>query len=176
MKDQPGASQMQTPARMQHQNQPAMPISSPAVHIQSQPTSLHPLQTPQQPKGHLHSQVTATSLPQLSQLPNLSTLPHHSSQPPQLHQSQMPTPSGQLQQPLQTTGIPHLPLQPPLPPQPRPPSMGNFQHQYPPQIGPNVGFQHAGPPQHLSQPMYHVSKRLRFTNYYCPYHLYNLIR
>ena len=164
MKDQAVASQMQTPARMQHQNQPAMAISSaasPAVHIHSQPTPLHPLQTPQQPKGHLHPQVTATSLPQASQLQNLPTLPlHSSSQPPPLHQSQMPTPSGQLQQPLQTTGIPHLPLQPPLPPQPRPPSMGNFQHQYPPQ-----GFQHAGP-QHLSQPMFHVSIRLRFTCYY----------
>ncbi|PON71695.1 Transcription termination and cleavage factor [Parasponia andersonii] len=159
VKDQAGASQMQTPARMQHQNQPAMATSSaavPAVHIQPQPTPLHPLQTPQQPRGHLQPQVAATSHSQSPQLPNLPTLPlHSSSQPPPLHPSQMPTHSTQLQQPLQTTGIPHLPLQPPLPPQPRPHSLGNFQHQYPSQMGTNMSFQHAGPPQHLAQPMFH---------------------
>ncbi|KAK9926292.1 hypothetical protein M0R45_023530 [Rubus argutus] len=59
----------------------------------------YPLQTPQQPKGHLNPQMTPTSLPQSSQLPNPPTHPHHSSQPPQLHQPQMSTYS-QLQQPI----------------------------------------------------------------------------
>lgn len=163
MQDQTGALQIQAPAREQHQSQPAMPISSAAVNIQSQPFPLHTLQMPQQPKGHLNPQVTPTSLPQSSQLPNVPTLPlHHSSQPPPVHQPQMPTSSSQLQQPLQTGGIPHMQLQPPLPPQPRPPSMPNFHPQYPPQMGGNMGFQHAGAPQHLSQPMFHVSGRLWF--------------
>ncbi|XP_062118132.1 cleavage stimulating factor 64 [Humulus lupulus] len=163
IKDQAGASQMQTPARMQHQNQPPVAISSPAVpavHIQPQPTPIHPLQTPQPLKGHLHPQVTTTSIPQSSQLPNLPSLPlHSSSQQPPHHQSQMSTPSGQMQQSMQTAGIPHLPLHPPLPPQPRPHSMGNFQHQYPPHMGTNVGYQHAGPPQHHSQPMFHSGNK-----------------
>ncbi|XP_015882988.2 uncharacterized protein LOC107418807 [Ziziphus jujuba] len=161
MQDQTGASQIQAPPReQQHQNQPAIPMSSAAVNIQSQPMPFHPLQTPQPPKGHLNPQVAPTSLPQSSQLPNIPALPlHHSSQPPPLHQPQMPTSSGQLQQPLQSGGIPHMQLQPPLPPQPRPPTMPNFHHQYPLQMGGNMGFQHGGAPQHLSQPMFHPGSK-----------------
>lgn len=162
MKDQTGASQIRTTARLQHQNQPAMATSTPipGVNIPSQPMPLHPLQAPQQPKGHLNPHVTPTSLPQSSQLPNLPILPLHSStQPPPLHQPQMPTAPSQLQQSLPTTGIPHMPLQPPLPPQLRPPSIGTFQHQYPPQMATNVGYQHAGTPQHHSQPSYHPGTR-----------------
>ncbi|KAF4373486.1 hypothetical protein F8388_025180 [Cannabis sativa] len=158
-KDQAGSSQMQTPARMQPQNQPPVAISTPAlpsVHIQPpQPTPIHPMQTPQPPKVHSHPQATPSSLP----LPNLPSHPHHSSsQQPPLHQSQMSTPSGPLQQQsMQAGGISHLPLQPPLPPQPRPHSMGNFQHQYPPHMG---GYQHGGPPpQHHSQPMFHSGNK-----------------
>lgn len=161
MKDQTGASQIRTPARLQHQNQPAMATSTPipGVNIPSQPMPLHPLQAPQQPKGHLNPHVTPTSLPQSSQLSNLPILPLHSStQPPPLHQPQMPTAPSQLQQSLPTTGIPHMLLQPPLPPQLRPPPIGTFQHQYPPQMATNVGYQHAGAPQHHSQPSYHVSR------------------
>ncbi|KAL5544779.1 hypothetical protein UlMin_008563 [Ulmus minor] len=161
MKDQTGVSQIQTPARMQHQNQPAMPSSSmaaPAVNVHSQSMPSHPLQPPQQSKGHLNSQVNPASLPQSSQLPNIPSLPlYSSSQPPPLHQPQMPTSSSQLQQPLQTTGIHHL-QQPPLPSQPRQPSMG-FQHQYAPQMGPNMGFQHPGAPQHHPQPMFHAGNK-----------------
>ncbi|KAF3438567.1 hypothetical protein FNV43_RR21330 [Rhamnella rubrinervis] len=159
MQDQTGTLQIPTPAREQHQSQPAIPISSaavPAVNIQSQPMPSHPLQMPQQPKGHLNPQVNPTSLPQSSQLPNLPSHPlHPSSQPPSLHQPQMPTSSSQLQHQLQTGGISHLPLHSPLPPQPRIPSMPNFHNQYPPQMGANMGFQHGGAPQHLSQPMFH---------------------
>lgn len=165
LKDQTGAPQIRTPARMQHQYEPVMATSTaiPGVNIPSQPMPLHPLQPPQQPKGHLNAQVTPTftptSLPQSSHLPNVPALPlHSSSQLPQLHQSHMPTASSQLQQSLPTTGIPHMPLQPPLPPQPRPPSMATFQHQYSPQMSANMGFQHPGAPQHLSQPPYHVSR------------------
>ncbi|KAL6182881.1 PREDICTED: cleavage stimulating factor 64 [Fragaria vesca subsp. vesca] len=150
VQDQPGPSQMQAPARKQYQNQPTMPSSSaapPAFNLQSQPMSSYPLQTQQQPKGHLNPQMTPASLPQSSQLPNPPAHPHHSSQPPQLHQPQMSS-YNQLQQPLQTSGGHHMPLQPPLPPQPRP-SMSNFHHQYPPQMGPNSGYQHP------SQSMFH---------------------
>ena len=131
---------------------------------------LHPLQAPQQPKGHLNPHVTPSSLPQSSQLPNLPILPLHSStQPPPLHQPQMPTAPSQLQQSLPTTGIPHMPLQPPLPPQLRPPSIGTFQHQYPPQMATNVGYQHAGAPQHHSQPSYHVSRYHYLLNWFWLY-------
>ncbi|XP_065860722.1 cleavage stimulating factor 64 [Euphorbia lathyris] len=149
--------QIQPPVR-KHQNQNSMPVSSTAVHpsnLQSQSMSSHPLQTPQQPKGHLNPQMTPMSVPQSSQLPSIALPPLHSaSQPPTLHQPQMPNVSTQLQQPLHTTGIPHLSMQTPMPPQPRLPSGPSFHHQYGPQMGPNVGFQHGGP-QHPSQSMFH---------------------
>ncbi|KAI5330428.1 PREDICTED: cleavage [Prunus dulcis] len=158
LQDQTGPSQIQAPLRKQYQNQSTMPSSSaavPSINLQSQPMPSHPLQTPQQPKGHLSHQMTPTSLPQSSQLPNIPSHPlHSSSQPPSLHQTQMPTASGQLQQSLQTSGVLHMPMQPPLPPQPRPPSMPNFHHQYPQQMGPNMGYQHANS-QHLPQSMFH---------------------
>ncbi|KAJ0106117.1 hypothetical protein Patl1_19131 [Pistacia atlantica] len=158
--DQTSASQTQTSIRKQHQNQPAMPISStsiPAVNLQSQPMHSHAAQMPQQPKGHLNPPVAPMSLPQSSQVSNMPPLAHHSaSQPPSLHQPQMSTASSQLPQQLQSTGLPHLPLQPPLPPQPRPSSVPSFHHQYAPQMGPNMGFQHPGAQNHPSQSMYHV--------------------
>lgn len=159
MQEKTGASQI-PPTRKQHQNQTPMPISSaavPTLNSQSQALSSHPLQMPQPPKGHLNPQIAPMSVPQSSQLPNIPSLPlYSSSQPPPLHQPQMPTVTSQLQQPLQTTGIPHLPLQPPLSLQPRPPSVPTYHHQYAPQMGPNVGFQHPSASQHLSQPMFHV--------------------
>ncbi|XP_031259326.1 cleavage stimulating factor 64 [Pistacia vera] len=158
--DQTSASQTQTSIRKQHQNQPAMPISStsiPAVNLQPQPMHSHAAQMPQQPKGHLNPPVAPMSLPQSSQVSNMPPLAHHSaSQPPSLHQPQMSTASSQLPQQLQSTGLPHLPLQPPLPPQPRPSSVPSFHHQYAPQMGPNMGFQHPGAQNHPSQSsMYH---------------------
>ncbi|KAJ4713399.1 cleavage stimulating factor 64-like [Melia azedarach] len=159
VQEQPSVSQTQTSIRKPHQNQPAMPVSSasvPAVNLQSQPMHSHQLQVPQQPKGHLNPPVTTMSLPQSSQISNMPPIPHHSaSQPPALHQPQMPTASNQLQQPLQSTGPPHMPLQPPLPPQPRP----SFHHQYAPHMGPNVGFQHPGAQQHPSQPVFHSGNK-----------------
>ncbi|WCJ21954.1 hydroxyproline-rich glycoprotein family protein [Euphorbia peplus] len=150
---------VQPPVRKQHQNQ----NSSTSVHpsnLQSQSMSSHPLHTPQQPKGHLNPQMTPMSVPQSSQLPNIPLPPLHSvSQPPTLHQPpQLPNVSTQLQQPLHTTGVPHLPMQPQMPPQPRLPSGPNFHHQYGPQMGPNVGFQHSGP-QHPSQSMFHSGNK-----------------
>ncbi|KAJ9174042.1 hypothetical protein P3X46_017114 [Hevea brasiliensis] len=162
LQEQTVASQNQLPVRKQHQNQPSISMSStsaPPSSLQSQPMPSHPLQTPQLPKGHLNPQVTPISVQQSSQLPNIPPPLHSASQPPPLHQPQMPSVSTQLQQPLQTTGIPHLPLQPPLPLQGRLPSGPSFHHQYGPQMGPNVGFQHAGAPQHPSQPMFHSGNK-----------------
>ncbi|GAV75360.1 CSTF_C domain-containing protein/CSTF2_hinge domain-containing protein [Cephalotus follicularis] len=156
--DQTSASQTEAPMRRHPQNQPVVPISSPsviAVNYPSQSMPLHPLQTPQQPRGQMNPPVAPMSLPQSSQLLSIPPLPLHSaSQPPPLHQPQMPTASSQSQQPLQTSGIPHMSLQPPLPPQPRPLSMQSFHHQYAPQMGANLGYQHPSA-QHLSQPMFH---------------------
>ncbi|KAK7320033.1 hypothetical protein RJT34_04762 [Clitoria ternatea] len=154
--DQAGVSQTQIPLR-KHQNQPPVPVSSaavPAMSHQSQPTAAHSLQMPQQPKGHLTPQVAPVSLPQSSQLPNIPPPSLHSPSQP-LHPSQMPTASGQLQQPLQASGFPHMPLQPPLPPQIRPPAVQTFHPQYPPQMGSNLGFQHAGASHNHPQSMFH---------------------
>ncbi|CAK7349719.1 unnamed protein product [Dovyalis caffra] len=162
LQDQTSASQSQPPLRKQHQSQPAMPTSAPSgppVNLQSPPLPSHPLQMPQQPKGHMNPQVTPMSVTQSSQLPNLPPAPSHSvSQPLPIHQTQMSSVSSQLQQPLQTAGISHLPLQPPLAPQPRPP-VPSFHHQYGQQMGPNMGYQHTGAPHHPSQPMFHSSNK-----------------
>ncbi|XP_052490060.1 cleavage stimulating factor 64 isoform X3 [Gossypium raimondii] len=157
LQDQVAPSETQPPLRKQHQNQAGAHISAAAVppaSIQSQPTPSHSLQTPQQMKGHLNPPM---SLPQSSQLPNVPPVPLHSSSQPHHHQqTHMPMASGQLQQSLQTTGIPHMPLQPSMPQQARPPTLPTLHHQYTPQMGPNVGFQHPGAPQHLSQPIFHA--------------------
>ncbi|XP_027341593.1 arginine-glutamic acid dipeptide repeats protein [Abrus precatorius] len=155
VQDQAGVSQTQIPLR-KHQNQPSVPISSTAVppmSHQSQPMAAHSLPMPQQPKGHLTPQVAPVSLPQSSQLPNIPPPSLHSSSQP-LHPTQMPTVSSQLQQPLQAPGFPHMPLQPLLPSQIRPPSGPTFHPQYPPQMGANLGFQHAGA-HNLPQSMFH---------------------
>lgn len=158
--DQAGVSQTQIPLR-KHQNQPSVPVSyaaTPAMSHQSPPMAGHSLQMPQQPKGHLAPQAAPASLPQSSQLPNIPPPSLHSSSQP-LHPTQMQTASSQLQQqqPLQAPGFPHMPLQPPLPPQLRPPSASSFHPQYPPQMGSNLGFHHAGASHNLQQSMFHVS-------------------
>ncbi|XWS60962.1 hypothetical protein CRYUN_Cryun07bG0084000 [Craigia yunnanensis] len=161
LQDQAAASQTQPPVRKQHQNPSGTQISAaavPAANLQSQPMPPQSLQTPQQMKGHSNPPM---SLPQSSQLPNVPRLPlYSSSQPPHHHQTHMPTASSQLQQPLQATGIPLMPLQPPMPLQARPPSVPTFHHQYAPQMGPNVGFRRPGAPQHLSQSMFHSGNKL----------------
>ncbi|GMJ13526.1 ENHANCED SILENCING PHENOTYPE 1 [Hibiscus trionum] len=153
--EQAAPSQNQPPERKQHQNQAGMQISVASADHQSQPMPPHSLQTQQQTKGHLNPPV---SLPHTSQLPNVPL--HSSSQPPPHHQTPMLTSSSQMQQSLKTTGVPHMPLHPPMQPQARLPAVSNFHHQYAPQMGQNVGFQHPGPPQHLSQPMFHSGNKL----------------
>uniref|UniRef100_A0A6M2F5U7 Cleavage stimulation factor subunit 2 hinge domain-containing protein n=1 Tax=Populus davidiana TaxID=266767 RepID=A0A6M2F5U7_9ROSI len=163
LQDQTSVSQSQPPMRKQHQSQPAMSISAPPgppVNLQSQPLPSHPLHMPQQPKGHVNPQVTPMSVTQPSQLPNLPPASSHSvSQPLPIHQTQMSSVSSQLLLPLQKTGIPHLPLQQPFPSQPRTASVPSFHHQYGQQMGPSMGYQHAGAPHHPSQPMFHSSNK-----------------
>ncbi|CAJ1968262.1 unnamed protein product [Sphenostylis stenocarpa] len=154
--DQAGVSQTQIPLR-KHHNQPSVPVSSgvPAMSHQSQPIAAHSLPIPQQPKGHLAPQVALASLPQSSQLPNIPPPSLHSLSQP-LHPTQIPTASSQLQQPLQTPGFPHMPLQSSVPQQIRPPpAVPAFHPQYPPQMSANLGFQHAGGSHNLSQSMFH---------------------
>ncbi|KAL3529278.1 hypothetical protein ACH5RR_008600 [Cinchona calisaya] len=148
----------------QEPSQPATTVSSASVLPSNlQPPSLpsHPLQSAQQLKGNIPNQLTQMPLRQASQLPNMPHLSHHaSSHLPSHLQPPMPSSSNQLQQPMQTTSIPHLaPLQPPLPTQQRPP-MPTFPHHGHSQIGVNVGFQHSGAPQlNHSQPVYHSGTR-----------------
>ncbi|XP_058087796.1 cleavage stimulating factor 64 [Magnolia sinica] len=153
---QASSSQPQISARQQHPNQPFIPIppaSVPPATLPLQTAQSHSLQSAQQVKVHLNSQATSISVPQSSQIHNPPPLPHHSTLQPSILQSQTPTPSSQAQQSLPPAGNIHQPLQPPLPPLPRPPSMQPFPPQIHSQMGPNLGFQ---PPQQLmSQPMFH---------------------
>ncbi|XP_004512857.1 cleavage stimulating factor 64-like [Cicer arietinum] len=152
--DQAGVSKTHIPPR-KPQNQHPVPVSYagfPATSHQSHPVAAHSLPMPQQPKGHPTPQVAPPSVQQSSQLPNISPPSVHSSSQP-LHPTQMPMASNQVQQPLQAPGFPHMPLQPP--PQLRPPSVQTFHPQYPPQMGGNLGFQHAGASHNLPQSMFH---------------------
>ncbi|XVF50582.1 hypothetical protein PTKIN_Ptkin04bG0113100 [Pterospermum kingtungense] len=140
LQDQAAVSQIQPLVRKQHQNRSGTQISAivapPVMNLQSQTIPPYSLQMPQQTKGHSNPSM---SRPQLPQLPNVPSLPLHSSAQPPHHQTHKPIAFSQLQQPLQTTGIPNMPLQPPMPPQARPPSVPTFHHQYAPRMGPNMG-------------------------------------
>lgn len=148
--------QPQAPIRkhpMQQQQSMSMPMPPPPTSVTatsnapSQPRFSHP-----QRQGHLNPAATSLSHPQSSQVQKAPSLaPHHpTSQQPPFHHLDMPASSTQLQQqqPMHSGGS-HLAQQ-----QPRP-----YHHQFgPSQTGPNSGFQHHGaPPQHHSQPMFHVS-------------------
>nr|GME20010.1 cleavage stimulating factor 64 [Ipomoea batatas] len=154
-------SGLQDQMRKQHHSQPPLSMSSsiaPSSNLQPPSLPSHPLQQVQQPKGHTSAPSAPMSLPQSAQAPNMPPLPHHSAaQPPPHLQSHMPSAPTQLDQSIQTSGIQHLPLQPPLPPQMRP-SMQSFPQQIHPQMGPNVGFQQSGTQMHHSQPMFHAAK------------------
>ncbi|XP_027126917.2 uncharacterized protein [Coffea arabica] len=160
----PGPTIKQEPNIKQEQNLPATTVSSASVlpsNLQPPSFPSHPSQSTQQPKGHIATQPTQMPIRQSSQLPNMSHLPHHAAaQPPSHLQAPIPSASNQLQQPMQTTSVSHLPpLQPPLPTQQRPPMPG-FPHQGQSQMGLNVGFQHSSAPQlHPSQPVYHSGTR-----------------
>ncbi|XAR51287.1 hypothetical protein NMG60_11005881 [Bertholletia excelsa] len=163
LQDQTNTPQVPTPVRRQHQNPAVMPIpssSAPPSSLQPQPLPSHALQSVPHPKGHVSAQATPMTLPQSSQFTNIAPLPlHPASQLPPL-QPPMSTSSNQMQQPLQTSSIQHLPLQPPLPPQPRP-SMQAFPHQPQSQMGQALNFQQSGAPQmHHSQPMFHLGGKI----------------
>ncbi|KAK6921176.1 Cleavage stimulation factor subunit 2, hinge domain [Dillenia turbinata] len=158
LQEQSNASQI--PARKQHQYQPANSISTSSVptgNLPPQSLPSHSVPSMQQPMGHLNAQVTPMPLPQPSQVLSTTSIPLQSaSQPPALQPPMLPT-SSQLQQPLQTPGFPHVPLQPPLPPQPRPQSMPAFPHQLHSQNAPSVGYQqsNAHPIHPSQQPIFH---------------------
>ncbi|KAL3632984.1 hypothetical protein CASFOL_025968 [Castilleja foliolosa] len=154
----------QTPNQKPNQNMVPNPHSkSIPINPQPQPTPSRPLQPPQlqQPKAHLGGQSTQMSIPHSPQVHKSTQLPQHSvSQPPSLHQPPMPSMATQSQQPMQNSSSQYIPLQqqlqPPLPPQQRPPMPG-FPHQGHAQMGQNnMGFQHpSGPQMHHSQNMFH---------------------
>ncbi|GMH23351.1 hypothetical protein Nepgr_025194 [Nepenthes gracilis] len=157
LQEQTNSSQAQIPARKQQQNQSSTPmLYSQAQNLQSQPM---PSQSVQHLRSDLGSQATSISLAQSAQSHNMPPLMLHSGplQPP-VHQPPAPPVSGHLQRPMQTTSISHLPLQPLLPPQSRPPIVLNHQHQS--QMGSNMSFQHPDIQQsHLSQPPFHSSMK-----------------
>lgn len=149
----PGQTGLQEQSRKKHQ--PVNTVSSasnPPTNLQPPAFPPHSLPSINHQKGNVSSQSIQIPLPQSSQLPNIPPVPHHSASQPLLHlQQPMSATPNQLQQPVQTN--PLLPLQPPLPRQPRPPM--TFPHQVHPQMGPNVGFQHSLPQLHHQQPTYH---------------------
>ncbi|KAF9588585.1 hypothetical protein IFM89_013437 [Coptis chinensis] len=156
--DHGSAPQIQIPSRRPSNNTvSSIPSASfPPVSHQAQTMPSHSLQSMQPAKGHMNTQGTSMSLPQSSQTHGVPPHPLQSAlQPPLFHQSQAPAISSQAQQSLHTSVAQHIPLQPPLPSQPRPSSVQPFQHQLHPQMGPHSGFQSSGASQpHLSQPSF----------------------
>ncbi|WOH03402.1 hypothetical protein DCAR_0622799 [Daucus carota subsp. sativus] len=147
----------QTPNSLRKPNQTMMPVSStsiPASNSQSHPLQSHLSQSAQQP---LNAQVTTMPIQQPPQFQNMSHPSFHSvsPQPASLPQPPMSSASTQLQQPLQTSGMPQMHLQPAMPSLARPASMPAFGHQPNSQMGPNASFQHSNTVQmHHSQPMF----------------------
>ncbi|KAJ0962722.1 hypothetical protein J5N97_027844 [Dioscorea zingiberensis] len=144
------SSQPSVPARPTHA-QPSIsvqPASIPPFAFQSQPSNPPPM--PQQTKGFLNAQVPpiAPSQSNVTHNPPLPPAPQYSSL-----QAHIPMTSAQTQQPLQTPGVLHQQLQPPLPQEPRPPSMLPYPHQVHPQMPHNLGYQ-------PSQPMFHSGGNL----------------
>ncbi|GAB4851992.1 hypothetical protein Ancab_016183 [Ancistrocladus abbreviatus] len=143
--EQANSSQPQIPVRKQLQTQASAPtLSSPVLGLQSQSMSSQSLQ---QPRADLSSQATPMLLPQSSQILNM---PPPSMQQLPVHQTTIPP--GHLQRPMRTTGMSHLPLQPTLLPQHRPPITSPLQFQS--QMGPNLCFPGIHQP-HASQPAFH---------------------
>jgi len=159
--EQPNVSQAQLPIRKQPQSQPSAPMSStPVQGFHSQPA---PSQLVEQPRGHMNPLPTQLPHPQASQVSNMPSLQLHSgSQPPAVSQPPMQHLPSHLHQPMQTGGVAHHALQPPLPPQPRP-----MQVPYQPAMSSNLNFPNAGIP-HMphSQPMFHVSLNSFFIYYF----------
>ncbi|KAG1330627.1 cleavage stimulating factor 64 [Cocos nucifera] len=157
LQDQASSPQTSLSGRQQHPTQPSIPLPStqpsiplpsasfPPLNFQSQTMPSDSPHSAQQIKSFLYAQAPL-SLPQSSQIHHLTLPP-----PPQLSilPSHMPIVSGQTQQPLQTPGVSNLPLQPPLPQQPRPPSMQPFSHLLHSQMPHALGFQLLSAPQQL---------------------------
>ncbi|KAK1372058.1 cleavage stimulating factor 64 [Heracleum sosnowskyi] len=147
----------QNPNSLRKPNQPMMPVSStsiPSLNSQSHSLQSQILQSAQQP---LNAQVTTMPVQQSTQFQSMPHPSLHSASPqlPSLPPPPMPSASIQSQQPLQTSGIPHMQPQPAMPSLPRPASIPAFGHQPNTQMGPNAAFQHSNTVQmHHSQPMF----------------------
>lgn len=149
------------PARQQQPQHPSIstPPASvpPPVNYQPQQMVSTPSPLAQQAKGFFSGPPGLP--PHSSQIRNISQPPHPAHSHFSMLQSHLPMVSSQPQsQPsLQTPGMFHQPLQPPLPQQPRPP-MQPFSHQLPSQKPHGLGFPPSSAPQHLlSPPLFHVS-------------------
>ncbi|KAK9062774.1 hypothetical protein SSX86_019964 [Deinandra increscens subsp. villosa] len=158
---QPTAQITPLPGQSSLQDQPSVPMPFSSVSPSTPSLPSHPSQPIQLSRSHMGAQSAPPMVsPQSS---NVAALPpQYSTQPPPsvIQPTMPPASAAPLQQPLHTSSMHHLPLQPPLPPQPRPPSMPAFPHQNYPHMGPSGGFQHQGAPQlHHSQPMFHSSSR-----------------
>uniref|UniRef100_A0A1D1YIQ2 Cleavage stimulation factor subunit 2 n=1 Tax=Anthurium amnicola TaxID=1678845 RepID=A0A1D1YIQ2_9ARAE len=148
-------TQPQVPVRQQQQQQqPSISMSTvsvPPLAFQSQAMPPHPMPPLQQAKGNFSAQMPHPISSQIHNLPPPHPVPQHS-----IHPTHIPMVSSQSQPPLQTSGIMLPPLQPPLPQQPRPPSVQPFPQPLHPQMPPGLGFQLPSAHQQLpSQPMFH---------------------
>ncbi|XP_020251520.1 basic salivary proline-rich protein 4-like [Asparagus officinalis] len=153
----PSVSARQQQLPQQSISQPSASLPPMSIHSQTAPSI--PPYSAQQAKGPSNAQIPSMSAPQSSQLHNLPLPPPQGPPHPQYSISQphhVPILSSQPQPSLQMPGIFNQPMQPPLPQQPRPPSMQqSFAHQHHGQM-PHLGFQTtSAPQQHLSQPMFH---------------------
>lgn len=149
VQEQRSAIEAPDPRNKQQQKQTMMSVPSPSVpslSVQSHPQPSHSVQSWQQPMEHVSAEATAISLPKPPQVHNVHPAIHSAT-----HQS--PT---QSQQPLNTSGISHMQLQPPVQTQQGSPFIPAFGHQTHSQMRPNEGLHHSGAPQmHHARPMFH---------------------
>ncbi|CAM8912150.1 unnamed protein product [Rhodiola kirilowii] len=156
--DQPSLQPQVPPRQVLHQPVPnTYDAAGPAIPIPSPSISSQLPHTAQQARGHLNIQMPQMSLPHASQVTNVPPPSYHSTSLSSSHQSQMPTGSNPMQQSFPTNNMLHPSMQPPLPPQPRPPSLPNFHHQPSRQMGPSFHPSNA-PQMHHSQNTFHSAK------------------
>lgn len=154
---QKSSSQPSAPAKQQLPPHTSISIPStsvPPLNYQSQQVISTPAHIAQQAKGFFGAPPVPH--PQASQIRSIP-LPPNAHSHYSMIQSHMPMVSSQAQPSLQTPGMFHQPLQPPLPQQPRPP-LQPFSHQPSSQVPQNLSFQPSSAPQlHFSQPLFHSS-------------------
>ncbi|KAK8965319.1 hypothetical protein KSP40_PGU012267 [Platanthera guangdongensis] len=156
LQGQKSSPQPSVPARQQplpHVSISVPSASVPPLNYQQQQMISAPPHLAQQAKG-FYGASPGPPPSQSSQIRSIPASPHTHSHY-SMHQSHVPLVSSQTQPSLQTPGMFHQPLQPPLPQQPRP-HLHPFSHQLSSQMPHSLNFQPSNAPQQpFSQTLFH---------------------